>query len=89
VRTTYCGGVVKFGEDIRARMSKTSVPRGSGDSRQSVRWSGRRVWEPNGVEGTITIAPNDLSPRGEVLHRNTKRVKFHGTSIVSSKATNG
>jgi hypothetical protein len=37
--------------------------------------------------GTSTIA-NDLSPRGEVLHRNTKMIKFHGTSIVSSIAMN-
>jgi hypothetical protein len=34
-----------------------------------------------------TVTADDLSPRGKILHKTTKRVKFNGAVIVGSKLT--
>lgn len=49
----------------------------------------RRRWQPDGVEGTRTIAPDDLGPRAKILHRKTERIKFNGTEIVRGELTHG
>jgi hypothetical protein len=44
--------------------------------------------ETDGVERPRAIAPDDLFYGNEILNREAKRVKLHGTIIVSGKLTN-
>ena len=41
-----------------------------------------------GIKITITIAPGDHVLGLKILHRDTKRIKFNRTKVVTSKATN-
>jgi hypothetical protein len=41
------------------------------------------------VEGPEAVTPSEKGPGGKILHRQTKRVKFHKSRIVSSELTNG
>ena len=41
-----------------------------------------------GIEITVTIAPGDHVLGLKILHRKTKRIKFNGTKIVTSKTSN-
>jgi hypothetical protein len=39
------------------------------------------------VEGPGAVTPSEKGPGGTILHRKTKRVKLHGTRVVSSELT--
>ena len=39
------------------------------------------------VEGPEAVTPSEKGPGGKILHRKTKRVKLHGTRVVSSELT--
>jgi hypothetical protein len=39
------------------------------------------------VEGPGAVTPSEKAPGGNILHRKTKRVKLHGTRVVSSELT--
>jgi hypothetical protein len=39
------------------------------------------------VEGPGAVTPSEKGPSGKILHRKTKRVKLHGTRVVSSELT--
>jgi hypothetical protein len=41
------------------------------------------------VERPRAVTPSEKGPGGKILHRKTKRVKFHGTRVVSSELTDG
>jgi hypothetical protein len=41
------------------------------------------------VERPGAVTPNEKGPGGKILHRKTKRVKLHGTRVVSSELTDG
>jgi hypothetical protein len=41
------------------------------------------------VEGPEAVTPSEKDPGGNILHRQTKRVKFHRTRVVSSELTDG
>jgi hypothetical protein len=41
------------------------------------------------VERSGAVTPSEKGPGGKILHRKTKRVKLHGTRVVSSKLTDG
>jgi hypothetical protein len=47
-----------------------------------------RCRKPHRVEWTGAVTSDDLSPRVKVLHRATKRIKFHRTIIVRGKLSN-
>jgi len=62
------------------RMAETlMLNRGGGGGMEGGRWKLQQV------EGTGAVTPGDLSPRGKILHRTTKRVKLHRTIIVRGK----
>ena len=65
-----------------ARMTKTLVPKGRVGSGEESR---RRLQELQRIERTGAITPDDLSPRGKILHRTAKRVKLHRTIVVRGK----
>jgi hypothetical protein len=44
-----------------------------------------RRWPPEGVEISGTIAPGDLGLGVEVLHRETKQIKFNRNRIISGE----
>jgi hypothetical protein len=35
------------------------------------------------------VTPEDLAPSGKILHRTTKRIKFHTAVIINCKLSNG
>jgi hypothetical protein len=79
-------------------MTKTTVPRGRSNNSKGVgnsskaghsagRWS-ERSGKTHRVQRVGAIQPDDHVFGCKILHRQTKRVKFHRASIVSGKTTN-
>jgi hypothetical protein len=76
-------GVSELGERLMTGVAEPLVPKGRrGGSEES---GGRRKQR---VEGPGTVTPEDLAPSRKILHRTTKRIKFHTAVIVNSKLTN-
>jgi hypothetical protein len=79
-------------------MTKTTVPRGRSNSSKGVgnhskgghsagRWS-ERPEKTHRVQRGGAIRPDDHVLDCKILHRQTKRVKFHRAPIVSGKTMN-
>jgi hypothetical protein len=79
-------------------MTKTTVPRGRSNSRKGVgnsskgshsarRWS-ERPGKMHRIQRTGAIRPDDHVLGCKILHKQTKRVKFHSAPIVSGKTMN-
>jgi hypothetical protein len=79
-------------------MTKTTVPRGRSNSNKGVRnsskgghsagrWS-ERPRKTHRVQRASAIQPDDHIFGCKILHRQTKRVKFHKAPIVSGKTMN-
>jgi hypothetical protein len=79
-------------------MTKMTVPRGQSNSSKGVgnsskggnnagRWS-ERSEKMHHAQQTDAIRPDDHVLGCKILHKQTKRVKFHRASIVSGKTTN-
>jgi hypothetical protein len=79
-------------------MTKTTVPRGRSSSSKGVgssskgchnagRWS-ERPRKTHCVQKADAIRPDDHVLGCKILHRQTKRVKFHSAPIVSGKTMN-
>jgi hypothetical protein len=79
-------------------MTKTTVPRGRSNNSKGVgnnskgghsvgRWS-ERPRKTHRVQRADAIRPDDHVLGCKILHRQTKRVKFHRAPIVSGKTTN-
>jgi hypothetical protein len=73
-------------------VAETTMPshRGGGrcEKRRGIgRYRGSR--EAKRVEGPGAVTPSQKGPGGKILHRQTKRVKFHRTRVVSSELTDG
>jgi hypothetical protein len=54
--------------------------------------TGKKREEPRPSEvegrGACTVTPNDLAPSRKILHRTTKRIKFHTAVIINSELSN-
>jgi hypothetical protein len=79
-------------------MTKTTVPRGRSNNSKGMgnssmgghstgRWS-ERPEKTHRVQWVGAIRPDDHVLGCKILHRQTKRVKFHRALIVSGKMTN-
>jgi hypothetical protein len=89
--TTGNGGAAReLGHHITTGVTETTMPshrRGGSckNRRCRGRWSGSR--QAKRVERPRAVTPSEKGPGGKILHRKTKRVKLHGTRVVSSKLT--
>lgn len=66
-------------------MTETMMPKSDvsgGD--ESARWHSTEK-----VELSQTIAPENLTLGGKIIHRNAMRVKYNSTIIIGSKLANG
>jgi hypothetical protein len=70
-------------------MSETTMPSGGGGGGDQGRRRSRAEggW-PERVEGPRAVTAGEGSPGGQILHRETRGVKFDGTRVVSGKTTN-
>jgi hypothetical protein len=76
----------QLGESLMSRVTETVMPkRRSGVSDKGV--GGSR--KAQGVQWSGTIAPCDLTPCQQILHRATRWVKLDGTIVVNGKLANG
>jgi hypothetical protein len=68
------------------------MPSHRGGGRCKDRWSRSRCRgsrQADRVEGLRAVTSSKKGPSGKVLHRQTKRVKFHRARIVSIELMNG
>jgi hypothetical protein len=82
----------ELGHHITPGVAETTMPsRRRGDRCKNMwdrgRSSGSR--QAKRVEGPGAVTLSEKGPSGKILHRNTKRVKLHGTRVVSSELTYG
>jgi hypothetical protein len=89
--TTGNGGAAEELEHhITTGVTETTMPshrRGGGCKN---RWSRGRCSgsrQAKCVERLGAVTPSEKGPGGKILHRETKRVKLHGTRVVSSELT--
>jgi hypothetical protein len=80
----------ELGHHITPGVAKTTMPSRRRGGRCKNMWgrgrsSGSR--QTKRVEGPGAVTPSEKSPGGKILHRKTKRVKLHGTRVVSSELT--
>jgi hypothetical protein len=91
--TTENGGAAgELGHHITTGVTETTMPshrRGGGckNRRGRGRCSGSR--RAKCVERLRAVTPSEKGPGGKILHRKNKRVKLHGTRVVSSELTDG
>jgi hypothetical protein len=91
--TTENGGAAgELGHHITTEVTETTMPshrKGDGykNRRCRGRWSGSM--HVKCVERLGAVTPNEKGPGGKILHRKTKRVKLHGTRVVSSELMDG
>jgi hypothetical protein len=78
--------VLKGGPD---RVTESAMPGGWGRSGHKGAGTGRRRWKLQGVEGSWAVTSKEGTPGVQILHRNTKGIKFNGNMIVSGKLANG
>jgi hypothetical protein len=79
-------GADKFGQSFTPKVTETAMPKGGGCSDERGGAGGRCIER---VEVTGAIAPGDHISGLQILHRETKWIKFNGTIIVCGKTTNG
>ena len=98
--TRNIGTTTELSQNVVARVTKMAVPGGgrrhrgkSGRLRRPGRrrrreWcSGRR--KTKCVKGPRAVTSEERTPGSRILYSKTRRVKFNGTRIVSSKLANG
>jgi hypothetical protein len=81
----------ELGHHIMPKVAETTMPIRRRGGRCKNMWgrgrsSGSR--QAKRVEGPGAITPSKKGHGGKILHRKTKRVKLHGTRVVSSELTN-
>jgi hypothetical protein len=70
-------------------MAETTMPSSGGGGGDQDRWGGRvSGGRPKRVEGPRIITAGEGGPGGQILHRETKRVKLNGTRIVGGEPMN-
>jgi hypothetical protein len=70
-------------------MVETTMPRGGGGGGDQGGWGGRAGGgRPESVEGPRAITAGEGGLGGQILHRETKMVKFNVTRIAGSEPTN-
>jgi hypothetical protein len=74
--------------NVPARMTETTMPGGSRSYNGERLWRRDPGWQAQGVDKTGAIGPNDHALRSKILHKETKRVKFHRTRIISGEFMN-
>jgi hypothetical protein len=82
----------ELGHHITPGVAEMTMPsRRSGGRCKNMWGRGRssRSRQAKRVEGPRVVTPSEKGPGGKILHRKTKRVKLHGTRIVSSELTYG
>lgn len=61
------------------RVTRMLMPQGGASSKVG------RSWELKWIQGSRAIAPYNIYPRGKILHRTTRRDKFHREIVVGDK----
>jgi hypothetical protein len=70
-------------------MAETTMPSSGGGGGDQDGWGGRvGGGRPKRVEGPRIITAGEVGPGGQILHRETKRVKLNGTRIVGGEPMN-
>jgi hypothetical protein len=70
-------------------MVETTMPSGGGCGGDQDGWGGHAGGgRPKRVEGPQAVTAGEGGPGGQILHRETKRVKLNGTRIVGDEPTN-
>ena len=75
----------KLGEHLLSRVAKAAMPKG----RLSGGGEGVGDRQAEGVQRPGAIAPGDQSSGQKILHRTTRRVKFHLAIVIDGKLSNG
>src|SRR6185312_1858610 len=93
--TLNIGTTTELSQNVAAGVSKPAVPGGgrrrhgksSRRRRSRRRSSGSR--KPKSVKGPRAVTSEERTPGSRILHSKTRRVKFNGTRVISSKLSNG
>jgi hypothetical protein len=86
------GTTGELGHHITPEVAETTMSSHRGGGRCKNRWGRGRCRgsrQAKCVEGPEAVTPSEKDPGGNILHRQTKRVKFHRTRVVSSELTDG
>jgi hypothetical protein len=78
----------RLGKTLKSSLAgvvETTMPSGWGRSGHKSADPGWRRWKFQGVEGPWTVTAKKGTPGAQVLHRNTKGVKFDGDKIISGE----
>jgi hypothetical protein len=91
--TTWTRGAAgELGHHIATGVTETTMPSDRRGGRCKNMWGRGRCRgsrQTKCVERLGAVTPSEKGPGGKILHRKTKRVKFHGTRVVSSELTDG
>ena len=93
--TWNIGTTTELSQNVAAGMTKPAVPGGgrwrhdksSRRRRSRRRSSGSK--KPKSVKGPRAVTSEEWTPGSRILHSKTRRVKFNGTRVISSKLANG
>ena len=93
--TWNIGTTTELSQNVTAGVTKPAVPGGGrrrhGKNNRRTRRSRRRSSgsrKPKSVKGPRAVT-SEWMPGSRILHSKTRRVKFNGTRIISSKLANG
>ena len=93
--TWNIGTTTELSQNVAAGVSKPAVPGGGrrchGKSSRRRRRSRRQSSEsrkPKSVKGPRAVTSVERTPGSRILHSKTRRVKFNGTRVISSKLAN-
>ena len=84
----------ELSQNVAAGVTKPAVPgggrrlRGKDSRRRRSRMRSNGSRKTKGVKGPRAVTSEERTPESRILHSKTRRVKFNGTRIVSSKLAN-